>query len=31
MAIIVNSIFGILAMVAVGLCIESLYRQRKIN
>jgi hypothetical protein len=31
MAIIVNSIFGILAMVAVGLCIESLYRQRKMN
>ncbi len=31
MAIIVNSIFGILPMVAVGLCMESVYRQRKMN
>jgi hypothetical protein len=31
MAIIVNSIFGILAIVAVVLCIESVYRQRKKN
>jgi hypothetical protein len=31
MAIIVNSIIGILAMVAVGLCMESVYRQRKMN
>ncbi len=31
MAIIVNSIFGILAMAVVGLCIENLYRQRKMN
>ena len=31
MAIIVNSIISILAMVAVGLCIESVYRKRKMN
>ncbi len=31
MAILVNSIFGILAMVVVGPCIKSLYRQRKMN
>jgi hypothetical protein len=31
MVIIVNSIFGILAMVAVGFCIVSVYRQRKMN
>jgi hypothetical protein len=31
MAIIINSIFGILVMAAVGLCIENVYRQRKMN
>lgn len=31
MAIVVNSIFGILVMVALGFCIESVYRQSKMN